>query len=129
MSIRFKGSALDYFDQFTRPQKIDYHFIISELKSRFDTPESTLAHEVELAVLRRKPDEIPQVFANKLKEVFSKANPISAKSEMERTCFRKIHEKQIIKLFIQKINNRRMEERLHFDDPLTLNEAMEIAMK
>jgi hypothetical protein len=61
--------------------------------------------KAELAVLRRKPDEMPQVFANKLKEFFSKANPISAKSEMERTCFRKIHEKQIIKLFIQKINN------------------------
>ena len=129
MSIRFKGSALDYFDQFTKPQKIDYYFIISEMKSRFDTPESTLAYEAELAVLKRKPDEMPQVFANKLKEVFSKANPIQAKNEMERACFRKVHEKQIIKLFIQKINNRRIEERLHFDDPLTLNEAIEISMK
>ena len=127
--IRFKGSALDFFDQFTNAQKKDYNHIVTEMKQRFDTPESTLVYETELAHFKRKTSETPQAFANHLKELFGKANPIMADTEMERNCYRKVQEKQIIKLFITKINDREMEKRLLYDEPATLNEAIAIAMK
>ena len=127
--VRFKGAALDHYSQFTATQKRDYRYIVDEMKIRFDTPESTLVYESELFNLKRKSNELPQVFANKLKELFNKANPIVATNEIERNCYRKVQEKQIIKLFTTKINDREMEKRLHYDGPATLNEAIEIAMK